>query len=103
MKTKRKGRSTLSISLPADMATLIDAVARREYRSRSELMREALRSYIRTSTSVVEPTKEELRAIDAGLREFERGEFSTLDQVVNEMDYSARSKGTKGIARSTKG
>lgn len=34
------------MSLPTSLLAKIDAVARREYRSRSELIREALRKYV---------------------------------------------------------
>jgi len=38
---------TLNIALPADLVKKVDEVAKREYRNRSELIREALRAYIR--------------------------------------------------------
>lgn len=37
---------TLNISLPRDLVKKIDKVAIKEYRNRSELIREALRAYI---------------------------------------------------------
>jgi CopG family transcriptional regulator / antitoxin EndoAI len=37
---------TLNLSIPEALLKKADAVAKREYRSRSELMREALRRYI---------------------------------------------------------
>mgnify|MGYP001613259015 CR=1 FL=1 len=40
---------TLNIALPADLVKKVDELAKKEYRNRSELIREALRSYIKTS------------------------------------------------------
>lgn len=42
MKTK-----TLNIALPKDLVERVDQVAKSEYRSRSDLIREALRTYLR--------------------------------------------------------
>lgn len=38
---------TLNISLPEDLVKKVDNLAKKEYRNRSELIREALRIYIR--------------------------------------------------------
>ena len=37
---------TLNIALPADLIKKVDLVAKKEYRNRSELIREALRIYL---------------------------------------------------------
>ena len=37
---------TLNIALPADLVKKVDWVAKKEYRNRSELIREALRVYL---------------------------------------------------------
>ncbi len=37
---------TLNIALPKDLVKKVDAVAKKEYRNRSELIREALRVYL---------------------------------------------------------
>lgn len=42
---------TLNIALPEDLVKKVDDLAKKEYRSRSELIREALRAYIRNSKS----------------------------------------------------
>lgn len=42
----------LSITLPRSMAELVDRLCKEEARNRSELMREALRTYLRTRTDV---------------------------------------------------
>lgn len=38
---------TLNIALPKDLVIKVDSVAKEEYRSRSELIREALRVYLK--------------------------------------------------------
>lgn len=40
---------TLNISLPEDLIKKVDELASKEFRNRSDLIREALRSYIKTS------------------------------------------------------
>lgn len=40
---------TLNIALPEDLVKKVDALAKKEYRNRSELIREALRTYIRNN------------------------------------------------------
>ena len=59
----------LSISLPPDLTSDLDAVASQERRSRSELVREAVRQYILLSRWKVLRQKASLRAIREGLRE----------------------------------
>jgi len=43
--------ATFSISLPPEMAKELERVRRNEHRTRSELVREALRSYFREADS----------------------------------------------------
>ena len=40
--------TTFTVSMPPDMAEQIELVRRREHRTRSELVREALRVYVKT-------------------------------------------------------
>lgn len=40
---------TLNISLPKDLIKKVDEVAKKEYKNRSELIREAIRSYLHRS------------------------------------------------------
>lgn len=41
---------TLNIALPFDLVKKVDEVAKKEYRNRSELIREVLRAYIEDKT-----------------------------------------------------
>ena len=59
----------LSISLPAELSTDLDEVASQERRSRSELVREAVRQYILLNRWRGLREKASLRAIGRGLKE----------------------------------
>jgi CopG family transcriptional regulator/antitoxin EndoAI len=59
----------LSISLPPELSTELDEVASQERRSRSELVREAVRQYILMSRWKALREKAALKAIGRGFRE----------------------------------
>ena len=69
---------TMNVSLPEDMADYVSReVASGEYGSASEVVRDALRS-LRREREVEKEKAALLRAaVEAGLGEAERGEFST--------------------------
>ena len=63
----------VTISLPEEMLAAADRAGAREHRTRSELMREALRWYLRAgAVAVEEPTHAERGAIAAGRAEHAR-------------------------------
>ena len=84
----------ITISLPAAMAKAAEEQGRLELRNRSELVREALRQYLkRIPTS--EATRSELEALERGRKEIARGEYVTLNQLRHGMDgrrHSHRAK-----------
>ena len=59
----------LSISLPPELSSELDSVASQERRSRSELVREAVRQYILLSRWKTLRQKASLKAIQRGLKE----------------------------------
>ena len=61
--------SVLSISLPPELSSDLDSVASQERRSRSELVREAVRQYILLSQWKALRQKASLKAIQRGLKE----------------------------------
>jgi CopG family transcriptional regulator/antitoxin EndoAI len=61
--------SVLSISLPPELSSELDSVASQERRSRSELVREAVRQYILLSRWKTLRQKASLKAIQRGLKE----------------------------------
>ncbi len=75
-------RQTITISLPPEMAEQVEKTMRAEHRTRSELVREALRTYIAIRQFPQEtPTPAELRAIRRGRVAYERGDYVTLDDL----------------------
>jgi CopG family transcriptional regulator/antitoxin EndoAI len=88
--------ATFSVSLPPAMASELERVRRKEHRTRSELVREALRHYIRVADArsvqeriavlrKEEPTAEEIAAIEQGSKEFREGSFIDLSQLRHEL------------------
>jgi predicted transcriptional regulator len=76
-------RDTITLSLPPAMTRRVEKACRREHRTKSELMREALRVYFGTAHSLptYTPTKAELEAIRKGRQGIRRGEYYTLDEL----------------------
>ncbi|MBZ5538777.1 MAG: ribbon-helix-helix protein, CopG family [Acidobacteriia bacterium] len=89
---------TMTISLPPAMLKEIERVRLAENRTRSELMREALRTYLRTFYSrfpVEAPTKAEVAAIRRGRAEIRRGQYITLEQLKHELATANRKERAK--------
>jgi CopG family transcriptional regulator/antitoxin EndoAI len=61
--------SILSVSFPAELTSDLDAMASQERRSRSELVREAVRQYILLSRWKVIRSKASRKAMEQRLRE----------------------------------
>ncbi|HYB57764.1 MAG TPA: ribbon-helix-helix domain-containing protein, partial [Alphaproteobacteria bacterium] len=89
----------LSVSLPPAMAEELDRVRRSEHRTRSELVREALRKYIREAdmerargraAALPEdtPSAEETAAIEAGKLELRTGIHRPFQQLRHELRAS---------------
>ena len=86
----------LSISLPPAMAEELDRVRRSEHRTRSELVREALRKYIREADMEelrargdalpeAAPSAEEAAALKAGAKELAAGKHRPFQQLRDEL------------------
>ena len=67
------------------MLKQVERVSRAESRTQSELVREALRRYF-SGFPVVAATPAELAAMARGRAEFERGEYVTLDALLNDLE-----------------
>jgi len=85
----------MTISLPPAMLHEFERVRKAESRTRSELVREALRAYFENRYPVVEASKAELRAIRRGRAEIKRGHYVTLDQLLHDLAASNRKAGAK--------
>lgn len=80
---------TVSVTLPRDLPPEIDKTARRQGRSRSSLVREALRVYLSADRGRTIPLDDaqpdEIEAINHGREEFARGEFIRLVDLQHEL------------------
>jgi predicted transcriptional regulator len=85
---------TMTISLPPEMIREVERVRRVEHRTRSELVREALRAYF-TLTRTYAPTAAERRAIERGRAAIRRGHYYTLDEFRTHLGHSGSKARTK--------
>ena len=86
---------TMTISLPPAMVRQLESVRKKEHRTRSELMREALRHYFESRMPEVTPTKAELEAIRKGRADIKAGRFVTLEQLRDELAATDRRQSAK--------
>lgn len=84
------------------MLEQLEKVRKEENRTRSELMREALRQYIENHYPVVTATKAELAGIRKGRAEIQRGQHVNLLQLRNELDTAHRKKSAKGAQKTAR-
>lgn len=72
-------RRSMTVSMPPEILDEVERVRKRDHRTRSELVREALRAYLGLARPYV-PTPSEMRAIERGRAALRRGESLTLDE-----------------------
>ena len=83
--------ATFTVSLPPAMAKQIDRAMKAEHRTRSELVREALRVYLSVRLMPAElPTAAERRAYRQGMAAYKRGDYVTLAEYLDGMDRRPR-------------
>jgi predicted transcriptional regulator len=86
-------RQTMTVSLPPAMVKEVDRIRRKEGRTRSELIREALRHYSRIEqVPAYRPSARELEEIKKGREEMRKGEYFTLDELRTRLLESPRKK-----------
>jgi CopG family transcriptional regulator/antitoxin EndoAI len=90
---------TMTISLPPAMVRQLESVRKLEHRTRSELMREALRQYFESRFPEVTPTKAELAAIRRGRADIKAGRFVTLEQLRDELAATDRRPSAKSTRK----
>ena len=73
-------RATMTVSIPPEMIDTVEKVRKAEHRTRSELVREALRTYFMLAGRAYTPTRDELRAIEQGRAAIRRGNYFTLKE-----------------------
>jgi metal-responsive CopG/Arc/MetJ family transcriptional regulator len=72
----------MSISLPPAMLRQFEEVRKKESRTRSELVREALRAYFEERYPAEAPTRAELAALRRGRAAFQRGDSVSLTEFL---------------------
>lgn len=92
-------RKAMTISLPPAMVRQMERVRKREHRTRSELVREALRAYLEDRFPVVVPTKAELAAIRRGRAAIRRGDYVSLDELLHDPESRSRRSSAKRSAK----
>jgi Arc/MetJ-type ribon-helix-helix transcriptional regulator len=79
--------TTFTVSLPPAMAKEIERAMKAEHRTRSELVREALRIYLSARLIPSElPTPAETRAYRRGMGAYRRRDFITLQEYLDGVD-----------------
>ena len=80
-------REAFTISLPPAMSQAVEKASRTEQRTRSEIVRDALRLYFNPELAlriarlpVATPTARELRELEKGRAAMRRGKYFTLDE-----------------------
>src|SRR6266852_525304 len=101
---KQRPTALLTISLPRKMAEQVETAMKTEQRTRSELVREALRTYFAradeqasllariASLPVVKPTARELRLLEQGRAEAARGETISLAELIRDLEHRPHQK-----------
>ncbi len=69
----------MTISLPPEMIREVEEIRKAEHRTRSELVREALRTYF-VKARPYAPTAAERREIGKGRAAMKRGDYYTVDE-----------------------
>ncbi len=89
----------MTISLPPAMVRQFEQVRKAESRTRSELVREALRAYFEARYPTVPPTRAELVALRRGRAAFRRGDAVPLMQFLHGVGSRARRSGAKKTSK----
>lgn len=92
----------MTISLPAAMVREVERVRKRENRTRSELVREALRTYFENHFPLVVPTQAERKAIERGRAAFRRGDYISLDELLHDLESRNHRPRAKGLAKTSR-
>src|SRR5450631_2928755 len=91
----------MTISLPPAMVRQFEEVRKRESRTRSELVREALRAYFAARYPAVVPTRAELAALRRGRAAFRRGDSLSLCEFLDGLKPPTRRPRTKGLSKAS--
>jgi Arc/MetJ-type ribon-helix-helix transcriptional regulator len=76
----------MTVSLPPALVRQFEEVRKKESRTRSEFVREALRAYFESRYPAAEPTKAELAALRRGRAAFRRGDAVPLKAFLHDVE-----------------
>jgi Arc/MetJ-type ribon-helix-helix transcriptional regulator len=93
---------TMTVSLPPAMVRQFEIVRKAESRTRSELVREALRAYFESRYPAAQPTKAELAALRRGRAAFRRGDSVSLDEFLHGVESPTRRPRTERLSKTTR-
>jgi len=90
-----RNMKTVTVSLPPQLVAELDRMREREHRTRSEILREALRRYITVAERdrvipIEEALPEEIEAMRRAEEEFARGECVRLEDLQRELGVRPR-------------
>jgi predicted transcriptional regulator len=86
----------ITVSLPGNVVRAADEVATKRECSRSALIEDALRWYLRVQDLPwEEATPEEIEAIERGRAEIARGEFVSFEEIKRELEADLLEQRTK--------
>ncbi len=83
-------RQAMSISLPPEMIAKVERVREAEHRTRSELVREALRTYFDRRIPEEPLARAELAAVRRGRAAYAAGDYVTYGQLLHELGAPRR-------------
>ena len=86
---------TMTISLPPGMVEQFEKVRKIERRTRSELVREALRTYLAGHFPEAAVSKREMAGIRRGRRQIRLGQHMSLEDLTNGLAAPNRKAGRK--------
>jgi len=89
----------MTVSLPPEMLRQFEEVRKRESRTRSELVREALRVYFEQRYPTVQPTRAEIAALRRGRSAARRGDSVSLSEFLKGLEAANRRPGAKRLSK----
>jgi Arc/MetJ-type ribon-helix-helix transcriptional regulator len=93
---------TMTISLPPAIMEELEIYRQKNNFTRSELVRHALRELFYSQFPRYTPTKAEIKRIEAGRREIQKGNYITLEELHAELERKNRQKSKKNIRPSAR-
>lgn len=93
----------MTVSLPPALVRQFEEVRKRESRTRSELVREALRVYFESRYPAVEATPDERSALRRGRAAFRKGDAVSLKDFLHGQNVERRHNrsGAKGLSKAS--